>query len=601
MSDISVTIESSRRRFLKALLAGGVVIGAGVLGYELGISSVKCPPCPPCPSTTTTTPTTTPTSSNATSGGVVVTGTSPSSSSSTTSPTTSALSCPNLPYGYDYVIYTSNGNYYVVDPSRGSDPTYQFSDPGSALNYVVGKLSGVGGRVLIMRGVYVCKSYPCATITNSSSSGVPGMLIIEGEDPTGVIFTVGNGVANTSGQGLLVINGSFIWLRRIGVNGNAGNNTYSVGGQFNIAIANSKFVWLDSIYSTNGPGAVGILNSGSVAVSNVISEGDSIGAYVNNSDTVLIGNSSLRGSANYGVEVASSTNTVLYGNSIIDAANGVLINDGDVLIDASSIDFINVSGNYGIKALISTAGREVIINDSTITGSVANAINAAINTAGRLGLQNVAVQAGTSSVLNVTSTPGTGAELVIIGASFKDLVTTSGANPYVVNGVDNVSIINSMFQFGNQTSSANGPSISNVKNLVLRGNSVVGYSTGFNVNNCTNTYAYHNYFSSVTTPVSYTNVPYFMARENIGWTPSVTTPSVPSSGTPVTNTNPVPVIVCVYGGSVTQITLTKNGQSIIVFQSSTGVAINGECFRLNPGDSITINYTQAPSWAWVPA
>ncbi len=446
---------------------------------------------------------------------------------------------------------------------------------------------------------------PCATITNSSSGGTPLPIIIEGEDPTGVIFTVGNGVVTSSGQGLFVINGEYVWLRKIGFNGNSQNNTYSVGSQFNIAVSNAKFVWLDSIYSTNGPGAVGIMNSSHAIVSNITSEGDSIGAYVGGSDTVLIGYSSLRRSVNYGVEVSSSTNMVIHGSSIIDASNGILINDGDVLIDSSTIDFATVSGGYGVNATISTAGREVIISDTAITGNVAKAINAVINTQGRLGIQNSSIMAGGSqSTLSVSSTPGYGAELIIIGASFTDQVTTAGSTPYNVGGVDNVEVINTMFQFGNKTTSANGPSISNTKNLILRGgNTVVGYSTGgMSINNCGNAYLYDNYFRDTITPVTYSNVSLMYAIRNIGWVPIVTTPSIPSSNTPITNTYPVPITVCLYGGSVSQVVITKSGVSIIAFQSSTPQLINGECFMLDPGgDSITITYTQPPSWAWIPA
>ncbi len=454
--------------------------------------------------------------------------------------------------------------------------------------------------MLIMRGVYACTTYPCVTINNASSSGTPGLIIIEGEDPTGTVFTVGNGVVNSSGLGLFVVSGSFVWLRRIGLNGNAGNNTYSVGNQFNIAVSSAKFVWLDSIYSTNGPGAVGVLNSSGVVVSNVVSEGDSIGAYVGGSDTVLIGYSSLRRSVNYGVEVSLSTNTVIHGTSIIDAGSGVLINDGDVLIDGSTITFINVSGEYGVNATISTAGREIIISNTAITGSVANAINAVINIQGRLAIQNSSVMAGSKSTLSVSSTPGSGAGLVIIGANFRDQLTTAGSSPYTISGVDSVEIINSAFQFGGQTSSANRPSISNTKYLILRGNTITGYSTGIGVSSCGSVYLYDNYFNNVLAPVNYNNVSLMYAIRNIGWAPSITTPLVPSSGTPVTNTYPVPVTVCIYGGSVSQVVITKGGRLITAFQSSTPQSINGECLVLDPGDSITMTYLQPPNWAWMP-
>ena len=82
-----------------------------------------------------------------------------------------------------------------------------------------------------------------------------------------------------------------------------------------------------------------------------------------------------------------------------------------------------------------------------------------------------------------------------------------------------------------------------------------------------------------------------------------TTPTVPASGTATYNYNPFPVLVYLYGGSVTEIQVTKafDGTVYTVFSASTGTALVGNPVRLDPGDSITITYSSAPSWIWVPA
>ena len=569
INNFKESIDKSRRRFLGAVIAGAVTIGAGVIGYELGREFIKCPSCPPCPATS--------------------------------SAECSCPACPpqSIPQGFDYIVFPSNGNYNVMN-SSGS-VIYQSSNPGGAINYVVSQLSGKGGRVLIRSGVYTCSSYPCVTINNTSSSGTPGLLIIEGEDPVGVIFTVGNGVASSSSQGgLIVISGEFVWLRRLSINGNLGSNAYSVGNQFNVLVNNASHVWIDTIYSSNGPGAVGVLNSSSIVVSNVTSDGDAVGAYVGNSNTVLISYSSFRNSANYGVGIYSSSTVAVSNISIIDAQTGVLINSSDALIDSGTIDFVNVSGNYGINVTIKTSGYEVIIMNTVIRGSVANTIAAVINMQGRLGIENSIIVGGSLSTLNISSTPGLGAELVIINTQFTDKNTTTSSYPYTVSGVDSIELINNAFIFGNAASNMNGLNIGNAKYLVLRGNLINGYSTGININNCDSAYMYDNYFSNVATPVNYSNVSLMYAVRNIGWIPTVTTPLMPGSGTTTTNNYPVPVTVCLYGGSVTQVTVTKGNQSITAFQSLTGQAINGECFILDPGDSITVMYTQPPNWAWIP-
>ena len=81
--------------------------------------------------------------------------------------------------------------------------------------------------------------------------------------------------------------------------------------------------------------------------------------------------------------------------------------------------------------------------------------------------------------------------------------------------------------------------------------------------------------------------------------PSISTPSVPSSGTAQQNTNPYAVDVYVYGGDVTEIQITKGGTAYTVFSVSTAIAMSGQAYKLNPGDSITLTYSTAPSWEWL--
>ncbi|MFP3241188.1 MAG: hypothetical protein RXQ94_08655, partial [Caldivirga sp.] len=83
--------------------------------------------------------------------------------------------------------------------------------------------------------------------------------------------------------------------------------------------------------------------------------------------------------------------------------------------------------------------------------------------------------------------------------------------------------------------------------------------------------------------------------------PSVSTPSVPSSGTAQSNSYPYPVEVYVSGGSATAVQVTRGGVTYTVWSSSSATAIPPLLVRLEPGDSITITYSTAPSWTWVPA
>jgi len=83
--------------------------------------------------------------------------------------------------------------------------------------------------------------------------------------------------------------------------------------------------------------------------------------------------------------------------------------------------------------------------------------------------------------------------------------------------------------------------------------------------------------------------------------PTVSTPAVPSSGTAQSNTYPYPVEVYVSGGSATAVQVTRQGSTYTVWSSSTATAIPPLLVKLEPSDSITITYSTAPSWTWVPA
>ena len=75
-----------------------------------------------------------------------------------------------------------------------------------------------------------------------------------------------------------------------------------------------------------------------------------------------------------------------------------------------------------------------------------------------------------------------------------------------------------------------------------------------------------------------------------------TTPAVPASGTAQSNTNNYPVNVYIYGGTVTVIDYTPSNGSAIQIGTTGPVTV-----RLEPGDSITLTYSAAPSWNWVSA
>lgn len=66
-----------------------------------------------------------------------------------------------------------------------------------------------------------------------------------------------------------------------------------------------------------------------------------------------------------------------------------------------------------------------------------------------------------------------------------------------------------------------------------------------------------------------------------------TTPGVPASGTPVTNTSPLPATVVVSGGTGTNVTI--NGVAQGTFDGT---------YTVPAGQTISLTYTVAPTWTW---
>jgi len=108
-----------------------------------------------------------------------------------------------------------------------------------------------------------------------------------------------------------------------------------------------------------------------------------------------------------------------------------------------------------------------------------------------------------------------------------------------------------------------------------------------------------------TNPGSYAKFNFWSANNII--VPNFSTPSVPASGTAVSNPYQVPVDVYLNGGAVTEIVITSFNSNAwanvnyTAFSSSSAVALNGLKITLKPSDSITLTYTTAPTWTWVPA
>ena len=77
---------------------------------------------------------------------------------------------------------------------------------------------------------------------------------------------------------------------------------------------------------------------------------------------------------------------------------------------------------------------------------------------------------------------------------------------------------------------------------------------------------------------------------------SIDTPEVPPPGEPVVNRHPYTIEVNVTApGQVSQWTKTDASGTALTFDAGL---FAGQSFLLDPGDSVAIEYSQAPQWRW---
>ena len=159
---------------------------------------------------------------------------------------------------------------------------------------------------------------------------------------------------------------------------------------------------------------------------------------------------------------------------------------------------------------------------------------------------------------------GSGASYLIFnGLTVSGFNSGSAGVGFFFNGCTYVTIYNCVID-----QAFNGVVFSSGNHIKLFGNTFT---------NCTNKYS-----------GSYNTAGNFYAH-NDGFNPlTVTGPGVPASGTPVTNTLGVRCTVTVYGGTVG-----------IIFVNSVNTGLTSGSFDLAPGETIQINYSAAPSWAWI--
>ncbi|MEM0159846.1 MAG: hypothetical protein QXU98_14320 [Candidatus Parvarchaeota archaeon] len=193
--------------------------------------------------------------------------------------------------------------------------------------------------------------------------------------------------------------------------------------------------------------------------------------------------------------------------------------------------------------------------------------------------------------------------LYIVNTGFETGGLTLGGGP---NGVNSVWMVNSpgiiylngnVNQIGIYGMTETYPSTPLINVLTSGDSWTIGYLiiNGMNINN-----SQINPYSIAGAGVTVNNWDISNVVSNVPVqyppAPVPTTPAIPASGTAQQNTNPYPVNVYIYGGTVTAIDYTPVGRT------ATQVGTSGPAtVRLNPSDSITLTYSAAPTWVWMKA
>jgi hypothetical protein len=176
--------------------------------------------------------------------------------------------------------------------------------------------------------------------------------------------------------------------------------------------------------------------------------------------------------------------------------------------------------------------------------------------------------------------------------NFTDLLivnTAFNGNPEIAHNLFDASEYNLIISPNYASLQVKGNLFTIVGTIPNRGIYSINTSTGALSTTVNNVSLVDSTFNIITPSANYFNYP------------AITTPSMPSSGTAQQNTYLFPVEVVLNGGTVTQITITRGGTTYTVFSNSSGAALSGQVYRLEPGDSITLTYSTAPSWTWLPA
>lgn len=285
---------------------------------------------------------------------------------------------------------------------------------------------------------------------------------------------------------------------------------------------------------------------------------------------------------------------------LIGANNNMLVNPIAATVVAS-IQVTNTYFDFASGSCLKITGAGATVRSSfigcTFTTSTQSTGFSAVEISTTVAAGAQGIDFVKCNVLNTFATTGTTNGFLITGAA--DLLIANCKVAGWTNGLNltpHTTAAASIFQIiGNIIGTSGGYGVNTVGILLNAGAATYG---ALHIEN--------NDTSGNTTPLTNnltTNIPATSARyritDNAGINPhgAVTTPTVPTAGTTVTNTTGYRINVFALNGAVAPTAIVVNGVSVASFNKV--VTTGGNTIQLDPGGTIAFTTTTVTSWVWV--
>ena len=466
------------------------------------------------------------------------------------------------------------------------------------------------GKILLKRGLYQ---------TTNTGTGSNLILydntVLEGEDKNSTVIEF----LNAPNSQNINLDGSNITIKNLTINS---NNTATL-----LACQSTSYITVENNILLNSNGFFLYFGQTGNTTNNYITVKDNIligGQYSTNDfiggagEHAIITNNTLLHDAQYGGGEGITFGGGAYG------LVSVLI-EGNIFDDTEGYGFHNNCVHWETDG--NNAGSVIVANNLMNIGNGGYAINSASNSTGNY-LHDIIVIGNMIFGSNASNSTLSGVPSGIQIANAKKLVITSNLLIDLNNGgiqltdVEETTVENNTLKDTNNNNSssselggnglniyASSTPITSQQNITIKGNIFYDvantYQAGVAIMSAyknvliEGNHGFNFSYLIVRIPsIDFANN--ILIRNNSPFTAApTTTPAVPASATAQQNTNLYAVDVYIYGGTVTEIQITKDGTAYTVFSNSTGLALSGQSYKLNPGDSITITYTAAPSWEWL--